>query len=419
MRNITTFKQVNLVLGEFISPPDKTQAYNLDRMFQLMNTLGNPQDNLKVIHVAGTSGKTSTSYYIASLLHEAGYKTGLTVSPHIDEVNERAQINMMPLPETEYCHEFNLFMEILDGSTIKPIYFELVIAFSLWLFNKQKVDYAVVEVGIGGLIDSTNIINRPDKICVITDIGLDHTKILGSTIREIALQKAGIIKANNAVFMNRQSAEIMDIVKNQCASVIADLHIVEAEPNMNSLPLFQQRNFGLAVQVADFVLARDNHNKPSDEEIRIAADIVIPARMEAVKYHGKTIVLDGSHNEQKIEALVRSMKRRYPGKKIHLLVSFGYIEDKQDSILASLKLLLELGQNIVVTDYIYNPKSSKGDDKTKLLGEIAKQAGFQSITIEPDPTRAFNLFMNDPDEIGLVTGSFFLMNPVRDIVFKS
>lgn len=413
-----TFEQVSLVLDEFITPHDATKEYSLERMYSLLNTLGDPQESLKIIHVAGTSGKTSTAYYIASLLQAAGYKTGLTVSPHIDEINERAQIGLTPLPEAEFCNEFNLFMDILDSSNIKPIYFEVVIAFSLWLFHKRNVDYVVVEVGIGGLLDSTNIVSRSDKICVITDIGLDHTKILGNTIEKIAFQKAGIIQSKNAVFMNQQSPEIMDIFKKRCTSVAAILNVVEKEPIMTDLPLFQRRNFGLADDVVNFVLARNSQPELSAEKTQTAANIVVPARMEEVKYQEKSVVLDGSHNEQKIEALVRSMKQRYPNKKIHLLVSFGYVEEKQASVLASLKLLLELGQNIVVTDYIYNPKSSKGDEKAKLLGDIAKQAGFQSITVEPDPTIAFNLFMDDPGEIGLVTGSFFLLNPVRDIVFN-
>lgn len=416
MRNIITFEQVNLVLGEFISPAGTMRRYSLDRMYQLMYALGNPQDSLNVIHVAGTSGKTSTSYYIASLLQEAGFKTGLTVSPHIDEVNERAQVGMTPLPEAEFCNEFSLFMDILDTSNINPTYFELLIAFSLWLFHKRKVDYAVVEVGIGGLLDSTNIFSQPDKICVITDIGLDHTEILGDTIDKIAMQKAGIIKPKNEVFMNLQSAEIIGVVKKQCQAMEAPFHIVNTDVHMSNLPLFQRRNFNLAQNVVKNILVRDGHIELSDQKNQVAASIVIPARMEIVKFQGKMLVLDGSHNEQKIGSLVESMKNRFPNQKINLLVSFG--ETKRDSALAGMKLLSQLGQNIVVTDYSYDDDSVKRALRVEDLAEIAEQAGFQSITVQPNPKLAFKAFVSDVDDIGLVTGSFYLMNPVRDIVFN-
>ncbi len=416
MRSITSFQQANQVLYEFISPAGTPRKYTLDHMIQLMSILGNPQDKFKIVHVAGTSGKTSTSYYIASLLSAAGYKTGLTVSPHIDEVNERAQIDLMPLPEAEFCNELSMFMEIIDTNKLRPSYFELLIAFSLWLFHKRKVEYAVVEVGIGGLLDSTNIINKPDKVCVITDIGLDHIEILGDTIDQIAMQKAGIIKEKNAVFMNAQSPNIMTVIDNQCISVDAQLHVVNNTNPIPSLPLFQQRNFGLAQAAVNFILARDGHIELSDQKTKTVSKQIIPGRMEEVMFKDKQLILDGSHNEQKIEALVKSMKNRFHDKKIKLLVSFG--ETKRSGVQASMELLSQLAENVIVTDYSYADDSVKRAIKAQELGFIARQAGFQSITVEPNPQLAFNLFMNSPSEIGLVTGSFFLLNPVRDIVFE-
>lgn len=416
MRSINTFEQVNNILNGFISPPGTTRRYTLGGMVQLMGLLGNPQDSLKIIHVAGTSGKTSTSYYVASLLNAAGYKTGLTVSPHIDEVNERAQIDMAPLLEPEFCSEFSLFMEIIDNNNLKPTYFELLIAFSFWLFNKRGVDYAVVEVGIGGLLDSTNIVDRPDKVCVITDIGLDHIEILGDTINEIAMQKAGIIKAKNAVFMNAQSPDIMAVVSNQCVSVGAQLHVVNDSAHMSSLPLFQQRNFGLAQSVVEYILARDGHSSLSSQKTSTASEIVVPARMEEVSFQDKPLVLDGSHNEQKIGALVESMKNRFPDARINLLVSFG--ETKRNGVLASMKLLSQLGLDVVVTDYSHNGASFKRAISADELAAIAKQAGFRSITVQPDPKLAFDVFKNDIKGVGLVTGSFYLLNSVRSIVFN-
>lgn len=150
MRNIKNFNQVQIELEKFIevTQTGAKQYYDLSRIFPLMNFLDNPQNKLKIIHIAGTSGKTSTSYYVASLLHNAGYNVGLTVSPHVDTINERTQINMIPLPEKEYCSYLNEFLDIVDESDIKVSYFEVLVAFAYWVFAKQKVDYAVIEVGL-------------------------------------------------------------------------------------------------------------------------------------------------------------------------------------------------------------------------------------------------------------------------------
>ncbi len=417
MRNITTFAQAHLALSEHITTRNTTQRYTLDRMIQLMGLLGDPQDNLKVIHVAGTSGKTSTSYYVASLLKAAGYRTGLTVSPHIDEVNERAQIDMTPLPEAQFCSEFSIFMDILDKSSLRPTYFELLIAFSFWLFNKHGVDYAVVEVGIGGLLDSTNIVSRPDKVCAITDIGIDHAEILGSTIEQIAVQKAGIIKPNNAVFIRDQPTSIVNIVGKQCVLANAQLHVINDDAHISSLPLFQQRNFSLAQAVVDYILVRDGGVRLSDRKINAAANIAIPARMEVVKFHNKLIVLDGSHNEQKIQALVVSMKNRFSNKDICILVSFG--KNKLSSVLASLRLLSKLGSTIIITDYSHNGTFIKPALATRELKGIAEQAGFKSIIVQPNPRLAFDVFEGNVSEIGLVTGSFYLLHHIRDTLFAA
>ncbi len=169
----------------------------LDRIVPLMKLLGDPQDKLKIIHLAGTSGKTSTAYYMSALLQATGKKVGLTVSPHIDTIAERVQIDGLPLPETEFCRELGIFLDIVEFAEAPPSYFELLYAFALWVFERQQVDYAVVETGMGGLYDATNVASRPDKVCVITDIGFDHTHILGKTLPEIAAQKVGIVHDHN------------------------------------------------------------------------------------------------------------------------------------------------------------------------------------------------------------------------------
>lgn len=417
MRTIKNFKQARKALSKFVRPSPGVR-YTPERMYSLMGYLNNPQNSLKVIHVAGTSGKTSTSYYTAALLHEAGYTVGLTVSPHVDEINERAQINLSPLPEKEYCGWLSQFLDIVDKSGFELSYFEIMMAFAFWLFNKMKVDYAVVEVGCGGLLDGTNVIDRDDKVCIITDIGFDHTDLLGKTLDKIASQKAGIIKPKNAVFTYQQSKEVTDVIMKKSKDVNADLHIIDSplQTDSNLPALFQQRNFNLALNAIEYVIKRDNGNKLTKEILRNASNVYIPARMEIISYHNKKIILDGSHNEQKIGGLVDSIQQKFPTTSMAILVSFG--AKKQTSVLPSLKLLRQLSTTIIITRF------DKGQDEVgdsidpEELALHAKEAGFETIIIEPKPLKALRLLVKNEAEIGLITGSFYLLNHIRPIVIK-
>jgi dihydrofolate synthase/folylpolyglutamate synthase len=144
---------------------------NLDPVRKLLRAAGNPQNTLRVVHVAGTSGKTSTAYYVAALLKAAGKKVGLAVSPHVDNLNERVQLDLSPLPEAEFCAELGKYLELVKQTGVVLNHFELLYAFAYLQFARLGVDYAVVEVGVGGLLDATNTVDRDDKVCVITDIG--------------------------------------------------------------------------------------------------------------------------------------------------------------------------------------------------------------------------------------------------------
>ena len=416
---VSSFNQASAELNKYIPKAMITAPYSLDTISALMSFLDNPQDKIRVIHVAGTSGKTSTAYYTAALLEAAGHTVGLTVSPHVNNVGDRAQINLMSLPEDEYCQELSLFLNIVEQSNLQPSYFELLVGFAFWLFHKRGVDYAVVEVGLGGLLDGTNVINRSDKICVITDIGIDHTKLLGNTTAEIAWQKAGIIKPSNTVFIYHQPSGIMSQVEKKCELEKANLHVIEPVENVNNLdtlPLFQKRNIFLAIQAVNYALIRDFSQNLSDNQIKLATKTLIPGRMEVTKFRGKDIILDGSHNEQKIGALVESIRQQYPGQNLVLMVGFGNSE--KSNMLEKMRLLRQLGSTIIIT------KFSKGQDeirisvKPEVLAETARQAGFIDIIIEQDPIHALQKLADKITNIGLVTGSFYLLMQVRPEIVK-
>lgn len=420
MRIITNFANANDLLSQFATSTMEPTTYTLETIKDFMAMLGNPQNNLKIIHVAGTSGKTSTAYFAASLLHSAGYRVGLTVSPHIDQINERAQIDLESLSESEYCQELSIFLDLVEDSKLKLSYFEILVSFAYWLFDKRGVEYAVVEVGLGGLLDGTNVIARQDKVCIITDIGLDHTKVLGNTISEIAYQKAGIIYDTNVVFMNEQPKEVIDVITQVSKKKNATLNILK--PTVNNLdnsiqlPLFQKRNLLLALTAIEYVLKRDSHNELTPAMIKDAARIYIPGRMEVMTYQGKTLVLDGSHNEQKITALVDSMKQQFPDTTITMLVSFG--ANKITSVIASLKLLRQLGSSIIITEFVASQDELRVPIKVEALKDYADQAGFKDIVCQANSTKALKLLLEDQNSIGLITGSFYLLHHVRDIIFN-
>ncbi len=415
MREIANLKQANAVLAAFVPRARDTGAYTLGRMRQLMNCLDNPQNKLRVIHVAGTSGKTSTCYYISALLGAAGLKTGLTVSPHVTNVNERVQVNTKPLAESKFCSELTEFLKLVEKSGLQPSYFEVLVAFAYWEFYRQKVDYAVIEVGLGGLLDGTNVVERADKVCVITDIGLDHINVLGDTLEEIAFQKAGIIQPGNETFCNRQASKIIDVFRERARQQKARLHVIsagQAAEGLAFLPLFQQRNFNLARTVSDFVLRRDGHKPLSSTATLKAAQTIIPARMETFNIGKKTVILDGAHNAQKLAALKESIKARFPNQKIIALVSF--VDGRGFRIESSLKELAQLTDTLIITSFQRAKQDLPyGPVQPELLAQQALGYGFKKIETIDDPLEAYHKLLACQEPILLITGSFYLVDDLR------
>jgi len=282
------------------------EGLTVKRTEKLMAHLGNPEANLKVVHIAGTSGKTSTTYYIAALLAAAGQKVGHTVSPHVDSLTERVQINGQPISEPQFCAYMGDFLDLIQDIEDMPSWYELMIGFALWVFAQEKVDYAVLETGLGGLHDSTNVATRPDKVCVITDIALDHQQILGDTVAQIAAQKAGIIHPYNAVLMYMQSVAIMQVVRFKTSQTIeAELYVQDqttlARIYGGNFPIelaqYQQRNWLLAYATYRFIVNRDGIPLIDDELLTQTQVIVIPARMEVRQVGNAKVIMDGAHNE--------------------------------------------------------------------------------------------------------------------------
>lgn len=413
---IRNFAEAHTVLRQFYGPTRTVGPYTLERMQTLMQYLGNPQDSMQVVHVAGTSGKTSTSYYAAALLETSNTEIGLTVSPHVDEVNERVQINRVPLPESVFCEQIDVFLALVKASGVRPSYFECMVAFAFWEFAKHKVSYAVVEVGLGGLLDCTNVVKRSDKICVITDIGLDHTDVLGNTLGEIATQKAGIIQPQNHVFMYEQGKDVMAAVEARVKSQAAILHVISPRDitAVAHMPLFQQRNLYLAQQAATLAMIRDTGATLTNGQKQRAVRTHIPARMEIFKMQGKTVIVDGSHNGQKLGALAESIRAEFPDQSIAAIA--GFVKDADERWQRGVTVLTGLADHIILTSFTAEQDVPKSSMDPKQVAQYCRDNDFTSVEIELDPKTALHTLLKRPEPILLIAGSFYLLNHIRPLI---
>ncbi len=419
MASISSFDDINAVLAEYIplSSQITGKQITLARMRPLMAALDNPHKRLKIVHVAGTSGKTSTAYFVAALLSAAGKKTGLTVSPHVDSVTERIQINMQPIEAQIFSNLLTEFVSIIESASIEPTYFELLVAFAYWYFAKQKVDYAVVETGMGGLHDGTNIADNSDKICVITDIGLDHMHILGSTVAEIATQKAGIIHNGNVVIMYEQDQVITQVVQNLCEKVGSKLMLqYELElrsfgkSSVDEMPIFQQRNWLLAKATYDFLKTRDNLiNISMTNLLRSTQNVVVPGRMETAIIGHKKIIMDGAHNQQKMQSFVKSFAKKYPNTKVPILISLKTGKE----FMAVLPILKPIAKTLIITEFTSSQDLPSVALDANKLASAAKQVGFEEVLVEKESLKAFDILLNVTTSSAIITGSFYLLAELR------
>lgn len=400
-----------------VSPNMTPKDTTLQRIGPVMELLGNPQDRLKTVHIAGTSGKTSTAYYMAALLTATGQKTGLTVSPHVDSITERVQINGQPLTETEFCDELGVFLDILGRVNLRPSYFELLYAFTLWVLTRRGVDYAVIETGVGGLHDATNVAKRADKVCVITDIGLDHTRLLGDTLSAITAQKVGIVHDNNHLFMYRQADEIMSVVEQWAGQHEAPVHVLsEADEqqayhdDLGAMPDYQRRNWLLAHHVYRYLAERDNLQYLTRQVLRETQTLQVPGRMDIRQLGSKTIVMDGAHNEQKMTAFVSSFKRLYPGVKPAVLLALKQGKEYKRLV----PILSPLADRIIVTTFSSAQDLPVTSMDAELLARAFRAGGAAHVESVPDHQAAVHALLAAPEKVCVITGSFYLLSQIRN-----
>lgn len=400
-----------------------SKNYNLDNIKNILNALGNPHKSLKYIHIAGTKGKGSTTLFVTRLLIESGYNTLSFLSPHLIDTNERILFNMIPIRDDSFIEITSDIKKILDNEKLTPTTFELFFIIAILYGLRKDADYFVIETGLGGRLDCTNVI-KPE-VSIITSIGYDHTEILGNTIKKIAMEKAGIIKDRVPVVLSKQFYRCTKIFKK-----IADDKMA---PFYDTAKLYKTGNYLYHKKGLSFSFKRKEHSKirfdlpvmgkhqinnfiTAIEAVRLISpdiiehfaidplfDLSIPGRIELID--GKrNIIADVSHTAESSKELVYTLKKHFPKTKWTVLI--GLSLDKDYEKITS--QIIKIADKIIVTQL----SSYKKSDSEKVCNHILK-SGFKNCSVINEQKAAFYEVMKSKSNI-LVTGSFYLAGPFID-----
>ncbi len=404
----------------------------LDRILTLLDRMGNPQDKLKYIHIAGTNGKGSVCAMLSSVLVSAGYKTGLFISPYITDFRERIQINNTMISRDELISAVeNTYplVEQLQKEGIVITEFEYVNALQFYIHSKAECDVVVLETGLGGLLDCTNVIKSP--LCsVITTIGLDHTAVLGDTIEEIAMQKCGILKNNSFAVTSNQESSVMEVIEsttkklNIPLSKSEDIKISvkreeinrsifeykDIELILNLAGTFQLENAKTALATIE-VLRENNILGITDSDIKDGfANAKNPARLELLS-ENPIVLLDGAHNPNGIEALKKSLNKFLSDKEIICVT--GMLADKDiDSAL----MLLEGVFSEVMTVPVNNPRAISSKELAQRFSHY-----YDKVTAFDNAETAFDTAYSKAQKENksiIVCGSLYLAGEIRPYIIS-
>ncbi|MCG8754837.1 bifunctional folylpolyglutamate synthase/dihydrofolate synthase [Tenacibaculum finnmarkense] len=297
---------------------------DLTNSIALSNELGNPEKKFKTIHVGGTNGKGSTSHLIASVLQEAGYKVGLYTSPHLKNFTERIRINGQEIEQESIIDFISQNKQFLEAQKLS--FFEMTVGMAFDYFAKQKVDIAIIEVGLGGRLDSTNIITP--EVAVITNIGLDHTQFLGETLPEIAYEKAGIIKNNISVVVGERQKEVEKVFidkANECNAEIVFASDQDYSYKTDLLGDYQSKNVKTAVkairQLKDFVVSEQNIKNGL---LKVVENTNLKGRWQILQQYPK-VICDTAHNKEGLIYTLAQLKNEQY-KNLHIVL--GVVSDK-------------------------------------------------------------------------------------------
>ncbi len=404
-------------------------TFKLDRMRKLLTALGNPQQQVKTVHVTGTNGKGSTVAMIASMLRNCGYAVGVYTSPHLVDVRERVQIDGQPISKSDFVETVQEVAQAAAKLGEEPTFFEIMTAVGFLHFAEQAVDVAVIEVGLGGRLDSTNVITP--LVSVVTAIDLDHTRLLGGTKAAIAREKAGIFKKGVPALFFEQEPEVDNVMREAAAAVGADLRVVNKDIEFSSrfcvtpdlgphtrvcmytrtsrlehlpVPLpgeHQAGNCGLALAAVD-ILKGYGFELPEDKLTAGLAATKVPGRMDLVSDRPR-ILADGAHNPAAMNALMRCVGAHVPYDS--MVCVFGCCADKD---IGEMLDKVNLGADkVIFTRASATPRAAAPDDLQKLFQERSGKMSQIARTVPEAIEMAIRAVSRE--DLICVTGSFYVV----------
>lgn len=408
----------------------------LERIREILKRVGDPQDKYRIVHIAGTNGKGSTAVFYDFALREAGLKVGRFTSPHLSSYRERITIDGEPIPETDLAEVITELKSIVEAVAADgfgpPTEFELGTAAGLLYFARREVDLAVVEVGMGGRFDATNVVTP--ILSVITHIALDHREYLGDTLEKIAFEKAGIIKPGVPVVIGVQEPEIekflteVAISRKAPYSLARSLKIDQATVNEggNSFnldhPLFGSFNVRTGLvgkhQIYNCLNFLAGLEFLHQLDLKLTLENIVsglakaywPGRFERVPgFERLKLYLDGAHNPDGMRALVGTLTSIYPGQKADFLL--GILNNRPLAEMAA--ILAPVARRVIITT-VPDPKSSKTEDLTKVFAEL----GIETVA-EPIPEKALELLLATENHLAIICGSLYLVGYLRDLLVRS
>jgi dihydrofolate synthase/folylpolyglutamate synthase len=418
------------LLGTINESISRRTSYKLDRMRALLHELGDPQTAYPTIHIGGTSGKGSTSTMIASVLSASGKRTGLHTKPHLKSMTERVRIDGLPIDPERFADRLAEMMPAIERVSAqygRPTYYETLLALSFVDFARERVDVAAIEVGLGGRLDGTNVIEP--VVGAITTVGLDHTDVLGETIEEIASEKAGIAKPGVPLVLGVRDPVALDVIERHAAQVQTPVVRVEDAVRVENasterfaqrfdlvtdreryelrvpvLGAFQRTNAATAVAVLERL---PDALRPDREAVeRGLASLTIPGRMEVFPGH-PVVVFDIAHNAEKAASLAAALGEHFPGRRVHYVVAIGQSKDAAEIVRA----LATLPSTFTFTSFTASGREATRPQRLALIAEGIGQWG-RAIG---EATDAFSIARRNAggSDLVVVTGSTFVVAELR------
>ncbi|MDR2939753.1 MAG: bifunctional folylpolyglutamate synthase/dihydrofolate synthase [Clostridiales bacterium] len=402
----------------------KGRKLGLGRVDALLESLGGPHKKLKFIHIAGTNGKGSTASMLAHILEGSGYKTGLYTSPYIHKFNERMQINGSPISDSGLVALTDEIRAYVSKMQDKPSEFEIITAIAMLYFYNHNCDIVVLEVGLGGRLDTTNVIPVPE-VALITPIGFDHTDLLGGALEEIAAEKAGIIKAGGDVISSPQEAGAARVIAKKCSEVNANISFVDAnliKPISQNLD-GQQFDFGgfkglelallgsyqlmnAALAVSAVQLLQKKGWKVTEKDLRNGLKKATwPGRFEVMNKK-PIFIVDGAHNPQGARAVVEGLSQLANGRKIIFLI--GVLADK------GYPEMIEILAPVAKCFFVVTPDNPRALEAEVLSLKIMAYGLEATVCRSVGQGVSMALGAAGGDGIACALGSLYLTGPLRD-----